>query len=887
MTTSKTKEDVWIKTFCHGCLSATCGIKVHRVNGVVVGIEGDPDSPYNHGRLCSKAYAQIMTLYDPYRPSKPLVRTNPEKGIGVDPKWKEVSWEEALSLVAQKLDEVRKTNPGDLCLSTADISAVAWVPGVIITSFGTRNWTNSAGYYCATAIHTVPFVTMGCFSFYPDFELCNYLVLWGSNKGGGVQHVGTTAAGDLANAHIRRGAKLVCIDPVQSNIAAKADEWVPLRPGTDLALALAWLHVLLHETGLYDAESLKKFTNAPYLIKPDGHYLRDQVTNKPMMWDSIEGVAKPYDAEFKDVAIEGTYHVSSADAVALNGGSAQADDADYPATSRITCRPAFQLLKEHVKDTTPAWAAPITTLPAEKIRRLAKEFGTEARIGSTIKFEGHVLPFRPAAIHWGAGISQHHNGYATGIALQLINTVVGNLQVPGGLSSSDTIVEFPLGTPSRWTGKDGVPGECDGLFVPSLYQRSGGGVATGFPPTRVQAPTTATGAELFPVSMSGGRAVFEMSALHPERFNNKIPRTKVLLTRNGTDLTSRGNPEEMAAILKDFFQISCEPLVDETTEFADVVLPVPSRLERLQIGCNLVGFAGATVNLEHHCINLSQPVVEPAGKEMLDIWVEIAERLGFLDEFNQIVNIQWDLQGEHRLETGKKYSYHEMQERLSKSLFGSEYDLKTLGEAGHVKWRKSVRERYPRVFLNQRSPIYYEHFIDAGKQVSDLTRELGFDWDVRDYQPLPAWRPSTALRETEAGFDLLAIPFRVPMFSHMWLTHNPWLEEMGEVHPWAFKIVLNADTAAEQGIQDGDHIVVESTRGYKVEGKAKLTQCIHPEVVALSRHGGHWARHPIARGKGTLFNTLLPMTTDYLEMLYGGLDAVIRVKITRLAGNRE
>ena len=884
MTTSQVKEDVWIKTFCNGCLSATCGLKVHRVDGVVIGLQGDPDNPYNHGRLCSKSYAHIMTLYDPYRPKKPLVRTNPEKGIGVDPKWKEISWEEALDLVVKKLEEVRKTNPGDLCLSFADIAAVGWVPAPIIASFGTRNWVNSAGYYCASSVHTVPWATMGCFHVYPDLEFCNYVVLWGSNKGGGVQHMATTAAGDMADARIRRGAKVVCIDPVQSNMAAKADEWVPVRPGTDLALALAWLHVLLHETGLYDVESLKTYTNAPYLIKPDGHYLRDVATNKPMMWDSVDGMAKPYDAEFKDVSLEGSYSISPALELAVDGGSAETREGGSLRSGPIQCRPAFDLLKDHVKDTTPEWAEAISTVPAAKTRRLAKEFATEARIGSTINYEGHTMPFRPAAIHWYAGISQHTNGYATGMALQLINTMVGNLQVPGGLASDATIMEPPFEQRNLWTGKDGHPRELDGIFVPSPYQKFGDTLTTGYPANRIEAPKTAAATELFPVFMSGGRAPFEINALDPERFNNKVPRPKVLLTRHGSDLTCRGNPQEQAKVIKNFFQISCEPLVDETAEFADIVLPVPVRLERLQVGCSMVANAGATEHLRDFAVNISQPVLESAGKEMLDIWIEIASRLGFLDEFNQLINIIWDLQGENRLEPGKRYSYREMQERLSRSLFGPEYDLKTLGEAGHVKWRKNPRERYPRVFIKERSAIYYEHFIDAGQQLADLTKELGFAWDTGDYSPFPSWRPGPAHRETKEGFDLIAIPFRVPFFTHMWMTHNPWLEELGEVHPWAFKIVLNAATAAKHGINDGDQIVVESTHGYKVEGKAKLTECVHPEVIALSRHGGHWAKHPIAKGKGTLFNTLVPLTTDYLDHLYGGLEAAIRVKVKKMDG---
>ncbi|MDP2728519.1 MAG: molybdopterin dinucleotide binding domain-containing protein, partial [Dehalococcoidia bacterium] len=253
--------------------------------------------------------------------------------------------------------------------------------------------------------------------------------------------------------------------------------------------------------------------------------------------------------------------------------------------------------------------------------------------------------------------------------------------------------------------------------------------------------------------------------------------------------------------------------------------------------------------------------------------------------FNRSINVVWYLQGPYRLESDRKYTYRDMQERFAQSVFGPEYDLEYLAKAGHIKWRKSVRERYPRTFLKPRSPIYYEHFIEAGEQLGQLVQELGFDFDLTDHKPLPAWRPGPAHKESNPKFDLYSVPFRVPFLTHMWLTHNPWLVELAEHHPWAFKIVMNATTAAKKGIKDGDHIVVEGSTGYKVEGIAKLTQCIHPEVVALSRHGGHWcSSSPIAKGKGTNFNALVPHTMEYIDPVFGSLEGCVKVSVSKTAG---
>ena len=102
------KEDVWIPTQCGRCYGQ-CGIRVRRVNGVAVKIEGVPETTLgSEGGLCGKGAAGLQVLYDPNRLNKPLKRTNPEKGLNVDPKWKEISWEEALNEIVEKLKKIRR-----------------------------------------------------------------------------------------------------------------------------------------------------------------------------------------------------------------------------------------------------------------------------------------------------------------------------------------------------------------------------------------------------------------------------------------------------------------------------------------------------------------------------------------------------------------------------------------------------------------------------------------------------------------------------------------------------------------------------------------------------------------------------------------------------------
>ena len=102
-----------VTTSCGMCYG-TCTINVRVEDGVVVGIEGNPDSPQGYGNVCAKGVSALMMLYDPNRLNYPLIRTNPEKGIGVDPGWKRISWDEAMDLLTSKLKECMQRDPRGL-----------------------------------------------------------------------------------------------------------------------------------------------------------------------------------------------------------------------------------------------------------------------------------------------------------------------------------------------------------------------------------------------------------------------------------------------------------------------------------------------------------------------------------------------------------------------------------------------------------------------------------------------------------------------------------------------------------------------------------------------------------------------------------------------------
>ena len=408
-------DDAWIPTVCYSCNHGPDLVLVQRVAGVALNVRGNASCPefveltQNRGKTCPKPYGYIQKLYNPHRIKTPLKRTNPRKGIGIDPGWVEISWEEALSTVAARLKKIRAEDPGKLCFMYGGpnlyTNSGTWKS--FVKAFGKAQFLHSGETIrCDLAEHMFGNYIHGGWSCEPDVAHCNYVLLLGRNpraSGGVGENVQYNDARD-------RGMKMIVIDPVHTVTAAKADEWIPIKPGTDLAFELALIHVVLIEIGRLDFDFLKNFTNSPYLVGPDGYFARDGETHKALLWDAVDGRAKAYDDQsLHDVALEGAYSV--------NG---------------LACRPVFQVMKEHFRQYTPEWAAGITEIPAETIRRIGREWVEQARIGSTIEINGVTLPYRPVATKIGRGLTGNMRSYQSILCEHILAALVGALETVGG-----------------------------------------------------------------------------------------------------------------------------------------------------------------------------------------------------------------------------------------------------------------------------------------------------------------------------------------------------------------------------------------------------------------------------------------------------------------------
>ncbi len=237
----------------------TCGVLVHVSDGRVVKIEGDPSHPQNEGAMCPKGLSYIHTLYHPERITHPMKRAG-ERGEG---KWQRISWDEALDTIASKIRQAKEEyGPESIALSWCD-----GLRGNELAAFGLMHAIGSPmicgtdAQYCFRPQANADMATFGMGNFItseksqggPEFEHSKCMFMWGANP----FHCHMTMGRNIIKG-LKNGAKLIVVDPRFTNLAAKADLWLQVRPATDGALALGMLNFIIAE-GLYDREFVDKY----------------------------------------------------------------------------------------------------------------------------------------------------------------------------------------------------------------------------------------------------------------------------------------------------------------------------------------------------------------------------------------------------------------------------------------------------------------------------------------------------------------------------------------------------------------------------------------------------------------------------------------------------
>ncbi len=243
-----------IRTCCQGC-QCECGVLAHIEDGRVVKLEGDPEHPMNRGFICIRGRAQHHFVYHPDRLKYPLRRSG-ERGGG---KWERISWEDALNGIAEKLTEIREKYGSEsiaTCYGTgprmSNFSARLLAPAL-----GTPNAISTNCYICFAPSVVASVCTVGhpiLMEKGPDYLPTKCILICGANPLASHASKGK----EIIEAKRKNKAKRIVIDPRRTPLAAQADLWLQIRPGTDLALALGMINTIINEE-LYDKEFVDKW----------------------------------------------------------------------------------------------------------------------------------------------------------------------------------------------------------------------------------------------------------------------------------------------------------------------------------------------------------------------------------------------------------------------------------------------------------------------------------------------------------------------------------------------------------------------------------------------------------------------------------------------------
>jgi anaerobic selenocysteine-containing dehydrogenase len=406
-----------------------------------------------------------------------------------------------------------------------------------------------------------------------------------------------------------------------------------------------------------------------------------------------------------------------------------------------------------------------------------------------------------------------------------------------------------------------------------------------YPPREASPPDSLDLRGLMPCSYF--RHAVPTYAIHdPEKFH--IPyKPEVLIIHRFNPMLSQMDPRAVAESLKTFkFIISfVSGQIDETNEFADLIIPEAHDLERWWAFPANTFTAFLPPGPGPWSGQVLQPVVDPPPgvRHVWDFMMDVTERLGLLAETNNLINMKFGLinSEELKLKPDKKYTVEEVAKRSVSLITGKAYPEEWFRDHCSIEfYERTVEEAFPLHFSKARIPVYLEHFIDAGAQVKKLTKELGMDWwDTSYYHPFPEWHPCPAHEVNPEEYDLFIANSKLPL--HQWtvLVQNPWVDDISKRNHLDYHILLHSSVAEKKGIKDGDFIWVESETN-RVKGRVRVTECVHPEVVGTFSILGQWARDKtFAKGKGVHFNSLVKFDWSMVDTLTGQIDFCAKVKV--------
>lgn len=709
-------EDKIVPGVCLLCPSG-CGILTRVADGRAVKLEGSPMHPINLGALCPKGQAAPELLYNPDRLTGPLRRVG-ARGPGAQ--WESIGWDEAIAIIADKLNGLRAAGHperavllhgaahGQLPSFLQRFMQAVGSPNVV-----TRDSLNVAGAKLGT------YLTQGIYDMPAyDLENSNYVLAFGASllEAGPVPQRMVSGYSFLRRGRSTRG-KVVVIDPRQGVSGAKADQWIPINPGTDAALALGMAHVIIR-SNLVDASFVNNYSFG-YEDFPDE-------TGTQL----IQG--------FRNFVLE-----------------------NY----------------------APEQVAEITGVSSTTIARLAGEFASNRPAIA-------ILPGKGGLLNGTIG------GLYAAMAVHCLNALVGSIERPGGVMTQ----RYPK-TPD-WPAFSADPVADKGCQTARV---DGAGVT-------------------FPVARDAYQAV-------ADRVLDGFPVEFLWLYEANPVFETPGGARFASAFAQIPFIVSTGSFLDESAQYADLVLPEPTFLERLEDQyIEGLGYPG---------VGLRQPVIEPRHDTTAvgDFVLRLAAAMGgpVAEAF------PWQ-------------SYEEVL-RFRLQEVGADWDLLTelgvwitpgyrFARRGSEKWVSEVVGRDRRFAPRDGYFDFFSRELRCilGALSADQLASLGLT-DVGDALYLPHYVP------TPFAGDEAEYPFMLNVITLMALgpvgaaANMPTLQEISGMtvdETWGSWLEMNPEAAAEHGLRDQDEVTVESSFG-KLTVKLRLVKALRPDVVNLPYNQGHTA----------------------------------------------